>query len=106
MRQPQRRAIRDALPLLQQAERVTIVEACGPGEEHTSLARLDDVTRYLTRHHIKAGPKVMLAQFVAKVTVEVLFTPLTYRIVGTLKRAEHEDYYDVRTDFNPFTLKG
>jgi uncharacterized integral membrane protein (TIGR00697 family) len=51
-------------------------------------------------------PKVMLAQFVAKVTVEVLFTPLTYRIVGTLKRAEHEDYYDVRTDFNPFTLKG
>lgn len=50
-------------------------------------------------------PTVMLAQFVAKVTVEVLFTPLTYRIVGVLKRAEREDYYDVRTDFNPFTLK-
>ena len=50
-------------------------------------------------------PKVMVAQFVAKVAVEVLFTPITYRIVAVLKRAEQEDYYDVRTDFNPFTLK-
>jgi hypothetical protein len=37
--------------------------------------------------------------------VEVAFTPLTYAVVGWLKRAEHEDYYDVDTDFNPFTLK-
>jgi len=47
----------------------------------------------------------MLAQFVAKVGVEVAFTPLTYKIVAWLKRAEHEDYYDRDTDFNPFTLK-
>ena len=26
-------------------------------------------------------------------------------IVAALKRAEQEDYYDMRTDFNPFTLK-
>ena len=50
-------------------------------------------------------PKVMLAQFVGKVLVEVVFTPLTYRIVGFLKRAENEDYYDRDTDFTPFTLK-
>ena len=50
-------------------------------------------------------PTVMAAQFVAKVGVEVLFTPVTYRLVAVLKRAEQEDYYDVRTDFNPFTLK-
>jgi queuosine precursor transporter len=50
-------------------------------------------------------PLVMLAQFVAKVTVEVLFTPVTYLVVGLLKRAENEDYYDTKTDFNPFTLK-
>jgi uncharacterized integral membrane protein (TIGR00697 family) len=50
-------------------------------------------------------PLVMLAQFVAKVSVEVAFTPVTYKIVGYLKRAEREDYYDRRTDFNPFTLK-
>jgi uncharacterized integral membrane protein (TIGR00697 family) len=50
-------------------------------------------------------PTVMLAQFVAKVLVEVLLTPVTYRVVAFLKRAEQEDYYDVRTDFNPFALK-
>lgn len=49
-------------------------------------------------------PKVMLAQFLTKVAVEVAFTPITYRIVGFLKRAEHEDYYDRRTNFNPFKL--
>ena len=50
-------------------------------------------------------PLVMMAQFAVKVAVEVLFTPLTYKIVNALKRAEHEDYYDSKTDFNPFTLK-
>jgi uncharacterized integral membrane protein (TIGR00697 family) len=50
-------------------------------------------------------PLVMLAQFVTKVGVEVVFTPVTYKIVGALKRAEHEDYYDIGTDFNPFMLK-
>jgi uncharacterized integral membrane protein (TIGR00697 family) len=50
-------------------------------------------------------PLVMLAQFVAKVSVEVAFTPVTYKVVGWLKRAEREDYYDRKTDFNPFTLR-
>jgi uncharacterized integral membrane protein (TIGR00697 family) len=49
--------------------------------------------------------QVMLSQWFAKVGVEVLFTPVTYKIVAALKRAEHEDYYDRDTDFNPFTLK-
>ena len=53
----------------------------------------------------EALPKIMLVQFIAKVGVEVAFTPLTYKIVGLLKRAEHEDYYDRRTNFNPFALK-
>lgn len=50
-------------------------------------------------------PAVMLAQFVGKVGVEVIFTPLTYKIVGFLKRAENEDYFDRDTDFTPFRLK-
>lgn len=49
-------------------------------------------------------PLVMLAQFVTKVGVEVAFTPLTYKIVGWLKEAEREDYYDRNTDFNPFRI--
>jgi hypothetical protein len=50
-------------------------------------------------------PLVMLAQFVTKVGVEVLFTPFTYALVGWLKKKEHEDYYDRDTDFTPFSLK-
>ncbi len=50
-------------------------------------------------------PMVMLAQFVLKVSVEVIFTPFTYWLVNWLKRAENEDYYDQQTDFNPFRLK-
>ncbi len=57
-----RRAVQDSLPFLQEAMRVTIVEACGADEEKTALAHLDDVTRYLTRHRIKGGPRVMLEQ--------------------------------------------
>jgi queuosine precursor transporter len=50
-------------------------------------------------------PLVMLAQFVIKVGVEVVFTPFTYKLVGVLKKAENEDYYDTRTRFTPFTLQ-
>jgi hypothetical protein len=50
-------------------------------------------------------PAVMAFQFVAKVLVEVAFTPLTYEVVGFLKRAEHEDYYDRHTNFTPFSLR-
>jgi queuosine precursor transporter len=40
-----------------------------------------------------------------KVLVEVVLTPVTYAIIGWLKRHEHEDYYDTDTDFTPFSLK-
>ncbi|HEY7665301.1 MAG TPA: universal stress protein [Xanthobacteraceae bacterium] len=55
-----RRTVRDAVPFLQAATRVTLVEACGPGEEKTALGRLDDVARYLIRHRIESGPRTML----------------------------------------------
>ncbi len=50
-------------------------------------------------------PLVMVAQFITKVAVEVVFTPVTYKIVGLLKRAESEDFYDRDTDFNPFSMR-
>jgi queuosine precursor transporter len=50
-------------------------------------------------------PAVMVAQFITKVCVEVVFTPLTYKVVAALKRAEQEDYYDRNTNFTPFSLK-
>lgn len=49
--------------------------------------------------------QVMISNYLLKVGWEVLATPITYRIVNFLKRAEHEDYYDRHTNFNPFTLE-
>ncbi|MBW8887530.1 MAG: queuosine precursor transporter [Fibrobacteres bacterium] len=48
--------------------------------------------------------KVALTQYVLKTGWEVVMTPVTYRVVGFLKRTEHEDYYDRHTRFTPFTL--
>ena len=47
---------------------------------------------------------VMWHNYLMKVMWEVVATPFTYKIVAWLKRAEHEDYYDRETDFNPFHL--
>ena len=46
----------------------------------------------------------IVSQWLFKVTYEVLATPLTYLIVNKLKRAENEDYFDRKTDFNPISL--
>lgn len=48
---------------------------------------------------------VMIGNYLLKVLWEVVATPFTYWIVNLLKRAEHEDFYDRETDFNPFTLE-
>ena len=48
---------------------------------------------------------VMLSQFILKVSWEVLLTPLTYAVVGWLKRKEGMDVYDVGTNFTPFTTQ-
>ena len=48
---------------------------------------------------------VMFTQYVLKSGWEIVATPLTYRVVAFLKRAENEDYYDIGTNFTPFSLK-
>jgi queuosine precursor transporter len=50
------------------------------------------------------APSIIAANYIFKVAVEILFTPVTYRIIAFLKHAEHEDYYDIDTDFNPFRV--
>jgi queuosine precursor transporter len=47
--------------------------------------------------------KLMITQWVLKVTWEALLTPVTYAVVGWLKRREGVDVYDVGTNFTPFT---
>ena len=49
--------------------------------------------------------RVMATQYVLKTAWEALITPVTYRVVAFLKRAEREDFYDTETDFTPFSLQ-
>ncbi len=49
---------------------------------------------------------VFVSNYVFKVGVEVLFTPVTYKVTNFLKRSEREDYFDYHTDFNPFAVGG
>jgi uncharacterized integral membrane protein (TIGR00697 family) len=49
--------------------------------------------------------KIAIAQYLLKTSWEIVMTPVTYRVVGFLKGAEQEDYYDRDTNFTPFTLK-
>jgi len=46
---------------------------------------------------------VMVGPFNKKAGWEVLLTPVTYAVVGGLKRKEGVDVYDVGTDFTPFS---
>jgi uncharacterized PurR-regulated membrane protein YhhQ (DUF165 family) len=45
-----------------------------------------------------------LTNYLFKTSVEAIMTPVTYYIVGLLKRFEKEDYYDYTTNFNPFRV--
>ncbi|MBL8484494.1 MAG: queuosine precursor transporter, partial [Rhodocyclaceae bacterium] len=49
--------------------------------------------------------EVMFTNYLIKTAWEALATPVTYRVVAILKRAEQEDYYDRDTDFNPFSVR-
>ena len=45
---------------------------------------------------------IIISNYIFKVSLEIVFTPLTYKIVGFLKRVEKVDWFDYRTNFNPF----
>jgi uncharacterized integral membrane protein (TIGR00697 family) len=49
--------------------------------------------------------KIMITQWVLKVSWEVLLTPVTYAAVGYLKRREGVDVFDEGTDFTPFSAR-
>lgn len=48
---------------------------------------------------------VLISNYVFKVGVEAVCTPLTYQAVDFLKRAEGSDVFDRDTDFNPFAVR-
>ena len=48
---------------------------------------------------------IMVTAWVTKVAWEALLTPVTYRVIGWLKRAEGVDVYDVNTNLTPFSTR-
>ncbi len=50
--------------------------------------------------------RMVISSYLIKVAVEVVATPVTYMVVGWLKRAEAMDAFDDRTNFNPFAWQG
>jgi uncharacterized integral membrane protein (TIGR00697 family) len=47
---------------------------------------------------------LIVTNYMLKVSIEVLFTPLTLRVIRLLKSVEGEDYYDYDTVFSPFRI--
>ncbi len=48
---------------------------------------------------------VLVTNYLLKVLWEAMLTPVTYRVVGMLKRAEGVDVYDTDTEFTPFSVR-
>lgn len=55
---------------------------------------------------LEALAMAILVQWIAKSGYEALATPITYRVVYTLKRTEGLDVYDRDIDFNPLKVRG
>ena len=57
---------------------------------------------------VVSGPILLMAilsGYIFKVAYEAAATPITYKIVGFLKKAEGIDHYDYNTRFSPFSFK-
>lgn len=48
---------------------------------------------------------LIISNYIFKVAVEILFTPVTYKVVNALKVREGVDTYDRDINFNPFAVK-
>jgi uncharacterized integral membrane protein (TIGR00697 family) len=64
-----------------------------------------DVLEKMGGWTVDSALKIIAFNWVFKVLVEAVMTPVTYAVVGWLKRHEREDYYDIGTNFTPFSLK-
>ena len=60
------------------------------------------VLTYAGRYSLGTMANMIATSYLLKVGYEVAATPLTYAVVGWLKRAEGADAFDRGEDFNPF----
>ena len=76
----------------------------------TLVGQLADSAAFITAAFVGIWPgdqmlTAIVTQWLMKSGYETLATPLTYAAVAFLKRAENEDHYDYKTDFNPLKLE-
>lgn len=45
---------------------------------------------------------LIVSNYIFKTVIEILFTPITYKLINFLKKREKEDFFDYNTNFNPF----
>lgn len=48
---------------------------------------------------------MVLSNYVFKLVIEIVCTPITYKVIGFVKEKEQLDTYDYQVSYNPFTLK-
>ncbi|MDP2926314.1 MAG: queuosine precursor transporter [Nanoarchaeota archaeon] len=48
---------------------------------------------------------IIFSALFLKVAIEVVMTPVTYKVIAKLKKVEGEDYYDTNTNFNPLIIR-
>lgn len=53
----------------------------------------------------KAIFQLFLVMYIFKVSYEIIALPITYKVISYLKRTDKIDYYDIKTTFNPFSLR-
>jgi len=76
----------------------------------TVLGQLVDSGVFITVAFLGVFPasqvlRLVIAQWLFKVAYEVVATPLTYAVVGWLKRREGSDHFDTATNFTPLSLR-
>lgn len=48
--------------------------------------------------------KIIISNYIFKVLIEILFTPITYWVANFLKKKEKIDTFDFQTNFSPFKI--
>jgi uncharacterized integral membrane protein (TIGR00697 family) len=76
----------------------------------TAVGEGIDTLVFITLSFVGAVPVAILvemvfAQYLWKVGYEVLATPLTYLVVGWIKRREAIDTFDYQANYNPFSME-
>jgi hypothetical protein len=64
-----------------------------------------DVLEHFGGWSAQTALQIIAFNWIFKVAVEVVMTPVTYAVCGWLKKAEGVDHYDRETDFSPFSLR-